>query len=1658
MKIVSIRKILITLAAALLSTASYADMEEFISVPPLLGSTEDALVMLVMSNDNQLWHKAYTDYSDLDGDGTLDTTYNDGFEYYGYFDSEFCYSYSSGIFVPNGKVVRALSESTATLSTPDHKCTSATGKWSGNFMNWLTMTRVDVIRKVLYGGYRLTDTPTKTVLQRALLPDDNHSFVKVVRDAAIDGQLSDYTPISGEDVVSFCNVTDPDNTSSGSMTSELNVANNPPRLKIAPGDYFTWSGSERELCLYEDEASHNDANPFIPERPSASSISGVSEVEFKVRVETCVVNQDRDNCREYTGSGNNTYYKPYGLLQTYGENGGLKFGLMTGSYAKNDAGGVLRKNVSYMGGSEAAADDKEVNISTGQFINQSTADTGIINTLNRLRISGWDYDTNFYEDCNTWGIPIYDFLNSSSSNRQCRDWGNPLAEMYLEALRYFSGKTSPSTAFDANDSSIISGLGEVSWSDPLSSDSACANCAIILLSTGLNSFDGDDLGSASDLPGMSGAASIDAFTDAVGVAEGIAGGEYMVGNASSGGSADTCDTKTITNFSDVEGICPEIPSLQGTYGLAGLSYYAGLRDLRTFTGEQTVNTYTVALAESLPSLEINASNGESVSIAPYCIAKHDHAESNSYGSYWGDCSLVDLTVRALTDDYGVLYISWEDSLWGSDFDMDAYAVIEYCTATGTAGEVKSRCPNFTSDERNNHERPEWNAATSGSVQFRVAVVGEATGVDMEFGYVMNGSDADGTYSDLELDDGTNNFNSVALAGTATNKTIWAPTARAFKAVAGTAGKLENPLWYAAKYGNFNDVNGNDIPDLTSEWDSKDLEGNQASDGIPDAYFPVRNPSNLEKSLSRILSDVTVRVSSGTAASVVASTGAGEGSVYQALYNPIYQISTDTGNPEVSWVGTLHSLFIDRYGNLREDVVVGGESAGQLNINDPIVEIYYDDSIGKTMVQRYVVNGDGSKGVASGDAVEITQLDPIWSAREQLGALSNYTTNRLYTASAADGRYIFTGIDDPENRDGNITLAEAVAFDASTLVSGSNDNALLLDYGDNSEQLTNLVNYIRGDESIDGFRSRSIEYDGNTANGDDPWLLGDIVNSSPVALTRPNKAYEVTYGDSTYLEFRNDTDRRRQLVFVGANDGMLHAFNSGFYDSSTRSYLTSASSETAHPLGSEVWAYIPYNLLPHLQYLTRSDYGHVYYMDGQPQVFDVNGIWDSASSIRHPAGWGNILVAGMRFGGGETTLDPDGDDSTSNDITLRSGFTILDVTDPESAPEIVAEITHPDLGYSVSIPTLVKFRARNTISGSYENPSLNEWFLIFGSGPAGNDDNGRRSALNKAESEKTAKVFAYNLKTGSLQTFDTGVTNAFVGGIEAGDWNNDFSDDAIYFGVVSGTEAAPAGQLMRGALTQTNGVLSVSFARVIDVTDQPFSAQPTVVHDRSNNFWVYGGTGRYYTSGDNSSTAGQSYYGVKDPYATSNAMIALEVSTDSLVDTTGINVFTDGSILRGGSAPVALNTGESVTNFSGVMSAVAGQSGWMFDLPYTRERSTTKSVLSNESLVFTTYQPTGETCDAEGSGFLYAPHFLAGIPGEFAPLGTDSSVVNNGAELVLRASSLGTGNPSTPTIYQDSQGNSRAIIQTSTGEIGNIEVNGRQITGRRQSWREIPINW
>src|SRR5262252_7980980 len=144
----------IGMASAVLLCASSANaaLLSLANTPLFLTAHPEPMVMLDFSGDEQLFHKAYTDYDDVDGDGVVDTFYKDTIDYYGYFDPQKCYSYggtsASGYFSPTGDA-----------GGPNkHQCNAAGGggRWSGNFLNWATMTRMDAVRKVLYGGYRST--------------------------------------------------------------------------------------------------------------------------------------------------------------------------------------------------------------------------------------------------------------------------------------------------------------------------------------------------------------------------------------------------------------------------------------------------------------------------------------------------------------------------------------------------------------------------------------------------------------------------------------------------------------------------------------------------------------------------------------------------------------------------------------------------------------------------------------------------------------------------------------------------------------------------------------------------------------------------------------------------------------------------------------------------------------------------------------------------------------------------------------------------------------------------------------------------------------------------------------------------------------------------------------------------------------------------------------------------------------------------------------------------------------------------------------------------------------------------------------------------------------------------------------------------------------
>ncbi len=159
-------------------TTTVSDSGLIAQIPLILKNPAKPLVMLNMSNDHQLFMSAYSEYDDLNGDNTPDKTYLHGIDYFGYFDSHKCYDYDAtdGRFEP------------ASVTT-DKYCS---GNWSGNFLNWATMGRIDVVRKILYGGYRSTDTNALTVLERTYLPTDAHSWVKYYSGP----DLSQVTPFS----------------------------------------------------------------------------------------------------------------------------------------------------------------------------------------------------------------------------------------------------------------------------------------------------------------------------------------------------------------------------------------------------------------------------------------------------------------------------------------------------------------------------------------------------------------------------------------------------------------------------------------------------------------------------------------------------------------------------------------------------------------------------------------------------------------------------------------------------------------------------------------------------------------------------------------------------------------------------------------------------------------------------------------------------------------------------------------------------------------------------------------------------------------------------------------------------------------------------------------------------------------------------------------------------------------------------------------------------------------------------------------------------------------------------------------------------------------------------------------------------------------------
>ncbi len=622
------------------------------------------------------------------------------------------------------------------------------------------------------------------------------------------------------------------------------------------------------------------------------------------------------------------------------------------------------------------------------------------------------------------------------------------------------------------------------------------------------------------------------------------------------------------------------------------------------------------------------------------------------------------------------------------------------------------------------------------------------------------------------------------------------------------------LEYTAINGGFTDKNGNNRPDLNEEWD-------EDGDGVPDNYYEASSGYELEAKLQQAITDILKKVASGTAVSVLATSAEGEGSLFQAFFRP----SVTEGTREITWLGYFHGLWIDAYGHLREDTI---NDHRLVYSQDKIIEYTIGPS-GDTMIELYSdSDGDGQKDNTTPDAtVSIDELKPIWAAGKLL-ALRDHTS-----------RTIKTFID--SNNNGRVDTGEFIDF------KDNNRNNLrpYLRAADETEA-QNIINFIRG-EQISGYRDRELTVEGQSGK---VWKLGDIVYSTPTVVGRPASNFNVIYSDDSYVPYYEKYKDRDVMVYVGANDGMLHAFWAGKYhegdDPNTNGIEEagwySAESNIGTNLGEELWAYIPYNLLPHLKWLTDNNYSHVYYVDLKPMVADVKIFPADAD---HPNGWGTILIGGMRLGGGTINVTDDFGNGVEN-RTFRSAYFALDITVPQN-PKLLWEFTDSNLGFTTCYPSIVKIS--------------DKWFLAFGSGPTDYD----------GTSSQQGKVYIIDLQTGGniiKKVFNTD-HNAFLVDPIAVDATVNYSIDVIYIGETYALGNNFNGKMFRLVTKAGDNysenpddwTLSTFFTTD---TGQPITSAAGASFDNDHNLWVYFGTGKYMSAEDKTDTKQQSFYGIKDP--------------------------------------------------------------------------------------------------------------------------------------------------------------------------------------------------
>jgi Tfp pilus tip-associated adhesin PilY1 len=602
-------------------------------------------------------------------------------------------------------------------------------------------------------------------------------------------------------------------------------------------------------------------------------------------------------------------------------------------------------------------------------------------------------------------------------------------------------------------------------------------------------------------------------------------------------------------------------------------------------------------------------------------------------------------------------------------------------------------------------------------------------------------------------------------------------------------------------------------------------------------------------------------------------------------------------------------------------------------------------------------------------------------------------------------------------------------------------------------------------------------------------LGDIFHSTPVLVGNPSLYYMDLSGHAARQDFATSNAHRRRIIVAGANDGMLHAFDAGVWNSSA--------SPPGYTVGygDEVWSYIPGFLLGNVKDFFFTPATHRYYVDNPAAVADI---WIDSNSDHldaHLASeWHTYLIGGAGKGG--------------------NGYFALDITDPAD-PKVKWELTSDNtavLGKTFSTPAIGKMKKITTkmVDGKSTDFYYDLWVAIVGAGKASSAGTTTLTALTDlthihnpytvsvgstgdapSSGQITMTVTVNEIKKGKpvtstytstgTYTSKTGTTFQNVNFISASD-RYDYPAGTTLVSWGGGTEGkailvldAGSGQILQ-TLTSSNPGMGEVVAQPALVTNELGYIERFYVGDLDGNLWrgAIDNTANFSLGGRPFFTIGGSTYSkkihgkasvAKGSYAYPYWWIYFGTGDreDPMGGGTGavFGVFEDQVIDK--RAPNTNNITESdLTDWTTFFANIAdtstpfptldtGTQGWFASLPVVAEKMLSTPTVFNNNLFFTTFEPNTGFCSIGGTarvyGFGIAPGYNAGSYALFS-----SSSASSADKRVFTFSNVGI--PSSPVVSMASGGVATMYFGTTGSDVKALKIPSPPATKSIRYWKEV----